>query len=401
MKKIKQLVPLCMAVFVFAMCMLIGGKNVEAASAFKVTATGKNVTTEAGETVSVPITFSSSDKDLSAIHGEVNGGYDSSILKFTGVTYEGTAPGVESVKNDNFGYATNDSFSKGTICLNFKVLKCTDKVQTVTVKNLYFTNHSYKDSDAQEISVKITVNHPKKSQKIETVKATCVANGSKKVRCGFCNTLLSKEVLKATGHKYGSWKTKSAATISSPKVQERACTVCGKKETRKVGSKLTPTGKVNATSITLQVKQATSKVKVSGLAKGDSVKKWSSSNTKVVKVSQKGVITAQNKTGTATVTITLKSGKTLKVKVTVQKSAVKTTSITGIPSSITVKKGKTYTLSPSLKPITSVQKITYSSKNTKIAKVNSKGVITAVKKGTTTITVKAGTKTQKCTITVK
>ena len=67
----------------------------------------------------------------------------------------------------------------------------------------------------------------------------------------------------------------------------------------------------------------------------------------------------------------------------------------------TLKKGKTLTLKPAVTPLTSVQKVTYRSSNKKVATVTSKGVIKAKKKGTAVITVKSGSKTAKCKITVK
>ena len=70
---------------------------------------------------------------------------------------------------------------------------------------------------------------------------------------------------------FGPWKTISAATVFSPAVQMRTSNK-GRKEKRTVGKKLTPTIKVTATRIKLKVKQSTSKIKVSRLAKGDSVK---------------------------------------------------------------------------------------------------------------------------------
>ena len=44
------------------------------------------------------------------------------------------------------------------------------------------------------------------------------------------------------------------------------------------------------------------------------MKSWKSSNTAIVKVDKKGVITAQKKTGTAYITVTLASKKTAKLK---------------------------------------------------------------------------------------
>ena len=67
--------------------------------------------------------------------------------------------------------------------------------------------------------------------------------------------------------------------------------------------------KLNVTSIKLQKKQSTTKVKVTGLANGDSVKSWTSSNKKIVTVDKNGKIKAGKKTGNAKITVTLKSGK--------------------------------------------------------------------------------------------
>lgn len=65
---------------------------------------------------------------------------------------------------------------------------------------------------------------------------------------------------------------------------------------------------------------------------------------------------------------------------------------------LSVKAGKKVTIRATAKPAT---KITYTSSNRKIATVNSKGVVTAKKAGTATITVKANGKTVKIKVTVK
>ena len=211
-------------------------------------------------------------------------------------------------------------------------------------------------------------------------------------KCTVCGALLGQEPIPATGkHAFGAWKVTKEATALAAGVNTRACTVCGKKETKSI-AKLKATMKLNVTNITLKLKQSTTKVTVTGLARGDKVKSWKSSNTKIVKVDNKGKITAQNKTGKATLTVTLASGKTGKVTVTVQKSTVKTAKIGGLKSKVTVAKGKTLALKPVLTPITSTDKITYTSSNKKVATVTSKGVIKGVKAGTAAITVKAGTK---------
>ncbi|MCC8106710.1 MAG: Ig-like domain-containing protein [Clostridiales bacterium] len=236
---------------------------------------------------------------------------------------------------------------------------------------------------------------------VTTKEATCAAAGTKVQYCKDCGTIVKTETIaKLTTHTYGEWSTTKEATVLAEGTMTRTCSVCGTKETKAI-AKLTPTITVNATSIKLKKKQSTTALKVSGLAAGDSVVSWKSSNTKIVTVSSKGKITAKNKAGTAYITITLKSGKTQKIKVTVQKSAVKTTKITVDSKKVSLKKGKTYTIKATISPITSVQKVTYSSSNKKVATVSSKGKITAKKKGTATITVKSGSKKVKIKVTVK
>ena len=107
-------------------------------------------------------------------------------------------------------------------------------------------------------------------------------------------------------------------------------------------------------------------------------------------VDKKGKIKAGTKTGTAKITVTLKSGKKATLKVKVQTAKVKTTKISGLKKKLTIKKGKSVTLKPVVSPITSQEKVTYSSSNKKIATVSSSGVITGKKKGTAYITVKSG-----------
>ena len=114
-------------------------------------------------------------------------------------------------------------------------------------------------------------------------------------------------------------------------------------------------------------------------------------------VSAKGVIKAK-KSGTAKITV--KSGsKKFIVTVTVPKT--KTTAITGVPESVSIKKGKTYTLKAKAVPKSSEEKFTYRSSNKKVATVSKSGKVKGVKKGTATITIKSGKISVKVTVTVK
>ena len=237
-----------------------------------------------------------------------------------------------------------------------------------------------------------------------TKEAACETKGVKTYTCETCKKTRTEEI-PARGHKFGAWVTTSQADVISPAKQTRTCTVCGKKEQRNYGSRLRGTMTVNISSIPLKTRQKTSVLKVTGLAKGDSITSWKSSNTKVAKVAGRAngtcTITAGNKTGKAKITITLKSGLQKTVTVSVQKSAVKTKKISGVAKTLRLNRKQKTTLKPVLSPLTSTEKITYKSSNSKVASVNSKGQITAKKKGTTVITVKSGTKTVKCKVTVK
>ena len=180
------------------------------------------------------------------------------------------------------------------------------------------------------------------------------------------------------------------------------CTVCGWQEG---GYGIAYKVVVNTDGVTLKYGQSTTAIRISGLNSDIKFKKVTSGNKKIVTISdvnsKKGTfkLTAGKKSGSTVVRIELSGGWTADVQITVQSGTVKTNYITGLKKSVNVSKGKTYTLKPTLDPITSQEKVTYSSSNTKVATVNSKGVITGKAAGTAKITVKSGSK--KATITVK
>ncbi|NSG40100.1 DUF4430 domain-containing protein [Blautia obeum] len=230
--------------------------------------------------------------------------------------------------------------------------------------------------------------------------ATYKTTGLMRYTCQVCGYEKTETIpVIAHTHKY-TWKTTAKATVFRPAKQEGTCSLCGKKQTRNYGSKLKAAIKLNVSSLTLRRKQTTTKVKVS-MAYGDSIKSWASSNKKIVTVDKNGKIKAGTKTGTAKITVTLKSGKKATLKVKVQTAKVKTTKISGLKKKLTIKKGKSVTLKPVVSPITSQEKVTYRSSNKKIATVSSKGVVKGRRKGTVTITVKSGKVTKKIKITVK
>lgn len=261
-------------------------------------------------------------------------------------------------------------------------------------------HYSYKDDE----NVIPALGHDYEAEFTVDKAATCTEAGVKSKHCTRCDAKTDEQAIPAAGHKWSAWKKTADATVNAPEQQVRKCSVCGKEETQAAGAKLAPKMTVNAATVTLKVKQSTSGLKVTGLAKGDSVKSWKSSNRKVFTVSGKANGTCKitgKKKGTAKLEITLASGLKKTVKVKVQKTAVKTTKISGLKKNVSLKKGKKTTLKPVIAPFTSREKVTYRSSNKKVATVSSKGVVTAKKKGTAKITVRSGKKSYTVKIKVK
>lgn len=241
---------------------------------------------------------------------------------------------------------------------------------------------------------------------IKGIKETCTKTGkTDKKYCSVCGKVMQKQKkIPAAGHKYSLWKTIKEATVLNAKKQRHICSVCKHYEDRNVGNKIKATIKLTTTSLPLKVKQKVTTFKVYGMAKGDSVVSWKSSNSNIVKVVGKSngscVITAGSKTGKAVISITLKSKLKKNVTITVTKGNITTTKITGVPSSLKLLRGQKTTLKPSKFPISSKEKIIYTSSNSEIVTVDTKGRVTAKNKGTAIITVRAGEKYVKCKVTV-
>ena len=119
------------------------------------------------------------------------------------------------------------------------------------------------------------------------------------------------------------------------------------------------------------------------------------SNNKVasIKIKSDGSVVVTGKKKGTTYLYATANGITVKAKIT-----VKAPTLTLKKASATVKKGKTVTIKATATPS---GKVTYTSKNKKVATVTAKGVVKGIKKGTTTITVKANGVTKSFKITVK
>lgn len=123
--------------------------------------------------------------------------------------------------------------------------------------------------------------------------------------------------------------------------------------------------------------------------------KWKSSNKNVAAVDQTGKIVAK-KAGKATITVTA-NGK----KATVKVSVVDPCTSVKVQSTLTLKAGKSAKLKVTTTPKTTGQKAAFKSSNKKVATVDSKGKVKALKKGTAKITVTVGKQKATCTVKVK
>ena len=227
--------------------------------------------------------------------------------------------------------------------------------------------------------------------------ATCTADGYTGDKCCvICGAIVEAgSVIAKTGHSFGAWAVTKQPTVFAEGIQARVCSVCGAREEQAI-AKLQPQAKLNMTTVPLKVKQTTT-LKVNNVVGGDVVASFKSSNTKIATVTSAGKITAKKK-GTATVTVTMKSGQVLKATVKVQTGNVKTTKVTANVTKVSLDMKKTFQLKAVVTPLTSKEKVTFKSSNSKIVTVSKTGKLTAKKPGKATITVKSGKK--KCYVKV-
>lgn len=238
-------------------------------------------------------------------------------------------------------------------------------------------------------------------------KATCTAAGSKVENCASCDATRTVTI-PVKGHTVVKDAAVAPTVFADGKTEGSHCSVCGTViEKQNTIAKVPATIYLTDSSLKMKTGQSTTAFKATGFSEGDYVTAVTSNKpgtVKVTNVNKNGTfkLTAGKKKGSAVVTVTMASKKTASFKVTVQKAAVKTTKITTTTKSLTLAKGATYkklASSITVTPVTSKEKVSYSSSNKKVATVSSKGVIKAKKSGTTKITVKSGKK--KIVVTVK
>lgn len=223
------------------------------------------------------------------------------------------------------------------------------------------------------------------------------------------NTEVKNVTIPAKGHDW-QWNTISATGsvpsvthgytraihASGSEVMERRCWKCNQvAETKTIKKVLN----VNVDQITLKCGQSSTAFRTSGDPIKSVVPESNLVRVTNVKNNSFKVTADSRRTGSTVIRITTTTDMSVIVVVFVQKGAIKTKGISGLPKSVNIAKGKSVTLKPIREPFTSPEKLTYSSSNKGVATVSSKGVIKAKKAGTAKITVKSGKK--KVVVTVR
>ena len=127
---------------------------------------------------------------------------------------------------------------------------------------------------------------------------------------------------------------------------------------------------------------------------------WETDDTRIATVTDDGIVTGRT-AGTTTLTAYSENNKYAKIKVTVKSPAVSLSDIELNPSSISLELNDTYQLKTTFIPSNAlITDVKYTSANSSIVKVSNTGLITAVGKGTTVVSVSSNGKTSSATVTV-
>lgn len=220
------------AAMAFSLTILPGAEKVSAAPP-EASVTVENVTAEVGETVTIPVTFSSAAKDVQGF--QANFDYDESVLEFESgsIETEYTSGGnviAQVTKAKVILYATLQPdmvTDKGTVYLNFKVLTC-GKPAAVKITNLIVGNNQSEGAYPADVTSTVTINHPADKQIVDetTNPATCTTSGTKVVTCGVCGTEISRTEIPPLGHDEGTWVVTKEATCGAEGSKELRCTRC-------------------------------------------------------------------------------------------------------------------------------------------------------------------------------
>ena len=255
-----------------------------------------------------------------------------------------------------------------------------------------------KTSTGKSASVKVTV--------VDQSKATSVAIDQAAQTLSLGATLtLTASMQPETATSALTWSTSSAkvATVDAngvvTPVKTGTATITVKTETgKKATVKVTVVDPTPATAVALDLSgtQTLDLGKTLPLtatvtpADATRTLTWSTSSAKIATVDANGVVTPV-KEGTATITVATSNGKKATVKVTVVDPTKATAVTLDQTGTVTLALTGKLALKATMQPATATSALTWSSSSAKVATVDANGVVTPVKTGTATITVKTAT----------
>ena len=274
-----------------------------------------------------------------------------------------------------------------------KVIALKEGVATITAMTV----------NGRRAECKITVNKPSENIPIKSVSLNKEALTLEEQQAEILVATINPS--ETTDDKTLTWKSSNeeVATVDSQgkvtAVKEGVATITvtttnGKEATCKVTVTKKPVPiesvSLNKEALTLEEQQAETLVATINPSEttDDKTLTWKSSNEEVATVDQEGKVTAV-KEGSTTITVTTTNGKEATCEVTVTKKPVPIESVSLNKTTLKLEEQQVETLVATINPneTTDDTTLTWKSSNEEVATVDSQGKVTAVKEGSTTITV--------------
>jgi hypothetical protein len=276
-------------------------------------------------------------------------------------------------------FETDDVYAASKSCKYFKIAK--DNYTTTVGKTIAVKATTVKGIKAKD--VKVSYNQKFVNIKSAILKGTSLKVKIKALKAG-TTTLRIKVKDKSLSFKVkikAGAATSTTTTSKATTEKAKATTEKAKATTEKAKATVETSTEATVSMSIVERNQKTITKKVVPALSKTSAFKWSTSKKTIAKVTNKGLVTGVKK-GFAVITGSLKTGKTVKVKVNVKASK----KLKLVSEDVTIPMNYKWKITSSEKDVT----FTYESSDTSIATVNKNGEIKSKKKrGNTTITVTA------------
>ena len=324
-------------------------------------------------------------------------GYTYKVSKYT---WADDNKSVTALKECNEDPAHNITETVNTTSTVKTPATCTEKGTTTYTAT--FTGEAF-ETQTKDVKDIETIDHSWDEGKI-TTEATCAKDGVKTFTCSVCGETKT-EAIAATGeHEYGEYALTTAATASTSGILTRTCKNCSKKETKVVSPVLAKAVVASSTSAKISWSKSpyagryvvyfslcNEDLKAVKTTKTNSELSYKKTGLKNGKYYKFKVVAQRNIDGKWTNISTSYAGHFVAGNLDAKKRYTNVKSITVPKTSVSLAKGKTYTIKPKMTMVKSGKKVLstghaatyrYMTTNKAIATVSSKGKITAKGSGT-------------------